>query len=274
LVLSVWSAALYASTNVIIFDGTSMTKGSGAPAGRSYPEQLGETLGSSWQITNLGVRGQTGAQMLSDFSAQVAPLFNPANHQAIVYEMGVNDLTAGEMTETVKQRIDAYFAACVAAGMPPSRIFILPIGPSYFAGNFKSATRAEINQYLLAQYPRNAIDPEWEPRLFATGANLNTNFFADLTHPNEVGCALQAAVVKRKMQEEGFLPSELSVAIYAGVTIKGEVGRTYRIESAASPDTSTWNETGQITLTSTSQVWFDLQSPRQARQFYRAVSLP
>ena len=65
--------------------------------------------------------------------------------------------------------------------------------------------------------------------------------------------------------------ADLALNTYAGLTINGLVGRTYRIQS--SPDLSTWNNAATILLTSSPYLWFDLNSIGR-KQFYRALLLP
>jgi hypothetical protein len=65
--------------------------------------------------------------------------------------------------------------------------------------------------------------------------------------------------------------ANLGIATYAGITITGVVGRTYRIESSA--NMSTWNVEATILLTSSPYLWIDQQGLGQ-KKFYRAVLLP
>ncbi len=65
--------------------------------------------------------------------------------------------------------------------------------------------------------------------------------------------------------------ANLGLATYAGLTITGFVGRTYRIESSL--DMSTWNAETTLLLTQSPYLWFDLNSLGQ-KKFYRALLLP
>ena len=67
----------------------------------------------------------------------------------------------------------------------------------------------------------------------------------------------------------------LSIASYAGLSVTGIVGRTYRIEyTTALPAANTWQTAAQLLLTTSPQVWIDFDSPLSPRRFYRAALLP
>jgi hypothetical protein len=72
-------------------------------------------------------------------------------------------------------------------------------------------------------------------------------------------------------QPQPVLGPELGVDTYAGVTINGFVGRTYRIERSA--DMANWNLRATVLLTASPYFWID-QSPVRGKQFYRAFLLP
>ena len=67
----------------------------------------------------------------------------------------------------------------------------------------------------------------------------------------------------------------LSIASYAGLSVTGIVGRTYRIEyTTALPAANTWQTAAQLLLTTSPQFWIDFDSPLSPRRFYRAALLP
>ena len=67
----------------------------------------------------------------------------------------------------------------------------------------------------------------------------------------------------------------LSIASYAGLSVTGIVGRTYRIEYTTSlPAANAWQTAAQLLLTTSPQVWIDFDSPLSPRRFYRAALLP
>jgi choice-of-anchor C domain-containing protein len=68
--------------------------------------------------------------------------------------------------------------------------------------------------------------------------------------------------------------AELVPVFYPCLTIKGERGRTYRIETAESPNAGGWQTMATFMLPSSPFVWIDTQRPNASRRFYRAVLVP
>ena len=69
-------------------------------------------------------------------------------------------------------------------------------------------------------------------------------------------------------------PVSTSLDLYPGVTIEGEIGRTYGIQYSTDVDTAAWRGLINVTLSSTKQIWFDSQSASESRRFYRVVPGP
>jgi hypothetical protein len=66
-------------------------------------------------------------------------------------------------------------------------------------------------------------------------------------------------------------PVPVTIALYAGITIAGNVGQPYRIEYRTDIDAIAWTLLATNTLTSPSQTWIDFDSPGKPRRFYRVV---
>jgi hypothetical protein len=69
--------------------------------------------------------------------------------------------------------------------------------------------------------------------------------------------------------------AQLSIGLYAGLSIEGMVGRSYRIEYAdnlVQPDN--WQSLEEIVLLVSPYLWFDRQPVHGKARFYRAVLLP
>jgi hypothetical protein len=68
---------------------------------------------------------------------------------------------------------------------------------------------------------------------------------------------------------------DVSIATYAGLTIRGGVGQTFGIQATTDMTASTWIGVANVTLTQPAQVWYDSQSTaQQPRRFYRVVAGP
>ena len=70
-------------------------------------------------------------------------------------------------------------------------------------------------------------------------------------------------------------PAGVSLALYAGITIDGVVGLTYGIQySTDLSNTNGWRGMVNVTLTTATELWFDVQPANQPRRYYRVVPGP
>jgi outer membrane protein assembly factor BamB len=67
----------------------------------------------------------------------------------------------------------------------------------------------------------------------------------------------------------------LGINLYAGITLTGNIGTTYRIETTTSlSEASVWQPLTTITLDRTPYLFIDIESTNHPRRFYRAIQLP
>ncbi|MEK7674707.1 MAG: hypothetical protein AAB676_02585 [Verrucomicrobiota bacterium] len=79
----------------------------------------------------------------------------------------------------------------------------------------------------------------------------------------------------RKISYEPVPTAAFNIDMYAGLSISGLIGRSYRIEYSDSLSNSpAWTSATTITLTSSPFVWFDGDSINAPKRFYRAILLP
>ncbi len=70
-------------------------------------------------------------------------------------------------------------------------------------------------------------------------------------------------------------PALLDIAMYAGITIEGQIGATYQIEYTTNVASSTnWVALTNLTLTASPYLFYDSSSAGQARRYYRAMLVP
>jgi hypothetical protein len=70
-------------------------------------------------------------------------------------------------------------------------------------------------------------------------------------------------------------PSGVSIAIYTGITIDGVVGLTYGIQSSTDlSNTNGWRGMVNVTLSTPTELWFDVQPANQPQRYYRVVPGP
>ena len=85
---------------------------------------------------------------------------------------------------------------------------------------------------------------------------------------NVAGNTVSAEVVV-----EVNLRPELTLKTYAGLTVMGVVGRTYRIDASNDPQ-GPWAPVGTLKLESPQAFWLDYDSPQNPLRVYRAVEVP
>lgn len=67
------------------------------------------------------------------------------------------------------------------------------------------------------------------------------------------------------------LDPQLSIRAYAGLTVAGEVGGTYRIDYITNASSTNWTALTSFQLTNQSQLFIDLETPLIPQRTYRAV---
>ena len=65
----------------------------------------------------------------------------------------------------------------------------------------------------------------------------------------------------------------MTIRTYAGLTVTGVAGRTYRIEASNDPQ-GPWVPVGTLKLESSQAFWLDFDSPQNPLRVYRAVEVP
>jgi hypothetical protein len=109
----------------------------------------------------------------------------------------------------------------------------------------------------------------------ATNATLTLNNLATADAGNY--SLLASNSFGRKTSSSALLtvnPAGVALAIYAGLTVDGVPGWTYRIEYTTSlQEPINWTTATNLTLTTSPQVWLDMASATPPKRFYR-VTLP
>ncbi len=109
-----------------------------------------------------------------------------------------------------------------------------------------------------------------------TLSDINTNHAGSYSVivTNNLGQAISDPAVLEVNPVIG--PSELAVAMYAGVTISGAEGKTYSIQCVddLSGDWFDWVTLTNLTLPTSPFLFFDTSSQYSPSRFYRTVQLP
>jgi acyl-CoA thioesterase-1 len=105
-----------AKTLRLVVLGDSLTAGLGVPPGKAFPDQLQAALrskGFDVDVVNAGVSGDTAEDGLARYDWSV-----PADANALVVELGANDMLRGLPPEQTKKALTAILDKAKAARLP------------------------------------------------------------------------------------------------------------------------------------------------------------
>jgi acyl-CoA thioesterase-1 len=105
-----------ARTIRLVVLGDSLTAGLGLPPGKAFPDRLQAALRArGWDVDalNAGVSGDTAADGLARYDWAV-----PANADALIVELGANDMLRGLEPEATKKALSAILDKAHAARLP------------------------------------------------------------------------------------------------------------------------------------------------------------
>lgn len=109
-----------------------------------------------------------------------------------------------------------------------------------------------------------------QPILGATNSTLTlSNFTASAAGSYSVVVSNVAGVVTSAVCRVTLAPTELDLALFAGVILTGPVGAMVDIQAADSPEAVAWDTLETLTLARSPMVWVDLNSPGRTKRFYR-----
>ncbi|MEI7729738.1 MAG: SUMF1/EgtB/PvdO family nonheme iron enzyme [Verrucomicrobiota bacterium] len=103
-----------------------------------------------------------------------------------------------------------------------------------------------------------------------TRSNLLSSFETLL----KKGLVLAALVTVLSGWAQGPSNPGLSVQVYAGLTITGEVGMAYIIQTAVNLTNGNWATLTNLTLPAKPCLWVDASGPASGQRFYRALAVP
>ena len=113
------------------FLGDSLTFGQGDDSGQSWPSRVLAAARADRRnltIYNLGVRGDTGAQVAMRAKAETDGRFRSGDRKAVVFSFGTNDLSQGrpldETLESLEALLDWSRAEGYAAFVLPPPVFL------------------------------------------------------------------------------------------------------------------------------------------------------
>jgi acyl-CoA thioesterase I len=114
--LAACAAPAAAKSLRLVVLGDSLTAGLGVPPGKAFPDQLQTALrakGFDVDVVNAGVSGDTAEDGLARYDWAV-----PADANALIVELGANDMLRGLAPEATKKALTAILAKANAAHLP------------------------------------------------------------------------------------------------------------------------------------------------------------
>jgi acyl-CoA thioesterase I len=114
--LAAFAAPASARTLRLVVLGDSLTEGLGVPPGKAFPDQLQAALrtkGFDVDVVNAGVSGDTAEDGLARYDWSV-----PADANALIVELGANDMLRGLPPEQMKKALAAILDKARAAHLP------------------------------------------------------------------------------------------------------------------------------------------------------------
>ena len=115
MVLAAVSPAAARTIRLVVL-GDSLTAGLGLPPGKAFPDRLQAALrarGWDVDVLNAGVSGDTAADGLARYDWAA-----PADADALIVELGANDMLRGLKPEATKTALAAILDKAHAAGLP------------------------------------------------------------------------------------------------------------------------------------------------------------
>lgn len=174
---------VFAKPLVLVAFGDSLTQGYGLPSDQGFVPQLQEYLGAdNVTVINAGVSGDTTAGGVSRLDWTLTP-----DVQAVIVNLGGNDLLRGLPPEVTRANMDKIAAAITGRGIP--LLIVAMQAPPNYGPDYKAAFDA-IYPDIAAKY----------------GAMITTPFFTPIT-----GGDPDPSKARDFMQEDGIHPNAAGV---------------------------------------------------------------
>ncbi len=185
----------------IIFDGDSLTSGTGSTDGQNYPFQTLSALNANAAVFchhNDGTAGHEVSAMAASASANIDKRFKAGLNNIVVCWGGTNDLYFEASAETVYGRIVNYCQARRNAGFKAVVATILPRSNAGTPAGFNAA-RLTLNTSIRdnwATFADALADLAANATIGDAGDEQNIIYYTDLVHMTNAGYAIVAGIVK------------------------------------------------------------------------------
>jgi lysophospholipase L1-like esterase len=182
----------------VVFDGNSLTAGNGGT--QPYTARCVQGLqlaGYDVNSHNLGVGGQTTAQMIARAAAVVDTLIDPTRQNIYVGWEGINDLYFGATAQQAYDNLVALYQGRRAAGFKVVAVTLTPrANPGTPAGY--EAARLQVNDWVRQHWRTfaDAVADNGSTSPVGSASCLTDTFwYPDLVHHTDNGYTLDAGVI-------------------------------------------------------------------------------
>jgi lysophospholipase L1-like esterase len=208
-----WLAAIaqFVQVPVIVFDGDSLTNGTGSlpynnfPNSNDYPSQVVAGLDPKGSYYNVGVGGETVAQMIINAPTVVDTKLAAGANNIVCFAGGTNDLQGTDSASTTYSRIVTYCQARQAAGW---KVIVSTITPRSDAGTPADfdMQRQSLNTSIRsnwATFANGLADIGGDATMGISGDEANTQYYnGDLVHHSPNGYAVRASYVLAALSQQ------------------------------------------------------------------------
>jgi lysophospholipase L1-like esterase len=188
----------FGARGLIVFDGDSLTFGTGAPAGEDYPTAVMQRLPEWLDGVNVAVPGQTWADMSSDARLQVDPLHSATRpHNVLVVWAGTNDMRRTLTAGRIWRELERYCRERRERGWTVVVLTVLPAWPQKGRSRFEEERR-QLNSIIRDRWREVAdglADVAADPRIGDPAGPDGRVYCTDGIHHNAAGNSVIAEVV-------------------------------------------------------------------------------
>jgi lysophospholipase L1-like esterase len=234
-----WATDVEKDQGAVVFLGDSITQGWGDDMGGSFP---------GMKVANRGISGDTTRGVLIRLAEDVLSL----NPRAVVLLIGTNDLEEGADPDTIAANVSLILKKLKEhnASIP---VIVCKVFPSSESKKRSAADIKKINQLYqgITSHDANIMLLEtWMPFANAEG-DATLPEFPDLLHPNKIGYAKWAAMLRPVLEDLKLLPvdkDEFTVepgfeALFNGADL---TGWEYRPSTAADLNSASGWQRGNL----------------------------
>lgn len=190
-------------TKNVVYEGDSITAGTGVAQVQTYPIQVMSPQVDDWRMANQSSSGATVATLSGRAAATDAFIGSGYQRNVLIVLIGRNDVTAGDNSATVYGNLVSYVQGRVSAGWE------VWVGTCIATSSTLQGTINALNQRIRGTVGSGIIADAGASRVLDYGAlpefdeasdSSNPTYYqGDSTHPTAAGMALLANVARNQL---------------------------------------------------------------------------